>query len=72
LDTAFSKLESEHDKAGAALERLKALTDNYTPPEWACNTYRALYDGLAQLEKHTYQHVHQENNVLFPKALALK
>jgi regulator of cell morphogenesis and NO signaling len=72
LDAALSKLESEHDKAGAALERLKSLTDNYTPPEWACNTFRALYDGLAQLEKHTHQHVHQENNVLFPKALALK
>lgn len=72
LDAAFAKLESEHENAGAALARLKELTDNYTPPEWACNTFRALYDGLAQLEKHTHQHVHQENNVLFPKALALK
>ena len=71
-DAAFAKLESEHENAGAALARLKELTDNYTPPEWACNTFRALYDGLAQLEKHTHQHVHQENNVLFPKALALK
>lgn len=72
LDAAFDKLESEHENAGAALAHFKKLTDNYTPPEWACNTFRALYDGLAQLEKHTHQHVHQENNVLFPKALALK
>jgi regulator of cell morphogenesis and NO signaling len=72
LDAAFAKLESEHENAGAALAHFKKLTDNYTPPEWACNTFRALYDGLAQLEKHTHQHVHQENNVLFPKALALK
>ncbi|HEY9175505.1 MAG TPA: iron-sulfur cluster repair di-iron protein [Verrucomicrobiae bacterium] len=72
LDSAFAKLESEHENAGAALARFKELTDNYTPPEWACNTFRVLYDGLAQLEKHTHQHVHQENNVLFPKALALK
>lgn len=70
LKQAFAKLESEHDRAGAALAELKTLTDHYTPPEWACNTFRALYDGLAKLEQNTHQHVHQENNVLFPKALA--
>lgn len=67
----FTKLESEHDRAGAALARFKELTDNYAPPDWACNTFRALYDGLAQLEKNTHQHVHKENNVLFPRALAM-
>ena len=71
LRAAFGKLESEHENAGAALARFKELTDNYTPPEWACNTFRALYDGLANLEKYTHQHVHQENNVLFPRALAV-
>ena len=70
LKDSLTKLESEHDSAGAALERLNALTDSYTPPEWACNTFRALYDGLAKLEKNTHQHVHKENNVLFPRALA--
>lgn len=69
LKAMFAKLESEHHNAGAALERFKELTDNYTPPEWACNTFRALYDGLAKLETNTHQHVHKENNVLFPKAL---
>lgn len=69
LKAMFAKLESEHQNAGAALERFKELTDNYTPPEWACNTFRALYDGLAKLETNTHQHVHKENNVLFPKAL---
>ena len=71
LQAMFAKLESEHENAGAALARFKELTDNYTPPDWACNTFRALYDGLAQLEKRTHQHVHTENNVLFPKALAM-
>jgi regulator of cell morphogenesis and NO signaling len=70
LKNGFGKLEAEHEKAGAALVRFKTLTDNYTPPEWACNTFRALYDGLANLEKNTHQHVHKENNVLFPRALA--
>jgi len=68
----FSKLESEHENAGAALGQFRELTDHYTPPDWACNTFRALYDGLAQLEKHTHQHVHLENNVLFPKAQAAR
>lgn len=71
LKAAFAKLESEHDSAGAALEQFKALTDSYTPPDWACNTFRALYDGLAQLEKNMHQHVHKENNVLFPRARAV-
>ena len=70
LKKAFAKLESEHDRAGAALVQLKVLTDRYNPPDWACNTFRALYDGLAKLEQNTHQHVHKENNVLFPKALA--
>ncbi|MGA9450165.1 MAG: iron-sulfur cluster repair di-iron protein, partial [Verrucomicrobiia bacterium] len=70
LKEAFAKLESEHDRAGAALVQLKVLTDGYNPPGWACNTFRALYDGLAKLEQNTHQHVHKENNVLFPRALA--
>ena len=69
LKASFDKLDSEHDSAGAALARFKELTDNYTPPDWACNTFRALYDGLAKLEKNMHQHVHKENNVLFPRAL---
>ncbi len=71
LKAAFAKLESEHEKAGAALERFSALSDRYTPPDWACNTFRAMFDTLAQLERNMHQHVHKENNVLFPRALAL-
>lgn len=70
LKAGLAKLESEHESAGAALERFKELTDDYMPPDWACNTFRALYDGLRQLEKNMHQHVHKENNVLFVKALA--
>ncbi len=67
----LSRLETEHDGAGAALERFRELTDHYAPPEWACNTFRALYDSLERLEKNMHQHVHKENNVLFVKALAV-
>jgi regulator of cell morphogenesis and NO signaling len=71
LRETLEKLEREHDSAGAALEKFRALSDRFAPPEWGCNTFRALYDGLAQLERNMHQHVHKENNVLFPKALAL-
>ncbi len=71
LQTAFAKLESEHENAGAALEQFAQLTDGHTPPDWACNTFRAMYDALAKLERNMHQHVHKENNVLFPRALAL-
>ena len=62
-------MEAEHSDAGDALERMRSLTDDYTPPEWACNTYRALLDGLHELELDMHQHVHKENNVLFPRAI---
>ena len=49
---------------------MRALTDGYAPPADACNTYRALLGGLAELEVDMHQHVHRENNILFPGALA--
>lgn len=69
LANPVAQMESEHDSAGDALAQFRSLTDDYTPPEWACNTFRALYDALANLEQNMHQHVHKENNVLFPKAL---
>lgn len=63
-------LEGEHDGAGAALTRLRELTGGFTPPAGACNTFRALYDGLAHLETEMHLHVHLENSVLFPRAAA--
>ncbi len=71
LKTEFDKLESEHLSTGAALAQFNQLTDSYTPPDWACNTWRALYDSLRQMEKDMHQHIHEENNVLFPRARAV-
>jgi len=65
-----SVMETEHENAGAALERLRQLTNNYEVPEQACNTWRALWHGLAALEKTMHEHIHLENNILFPRALA--
>ncbi|MHC4959094.1 MAG: iron-sulfur cluster repair di-iron protein [Planctomycetota bacterium] len=65
-----SVMEHEHDSAGAALRRLRELTNGYEVPEGACNTWRALWHGLAALETSLHQHIHLENNILFPRALA--
>jgi regulator of cell morphogenesis and NO signaling len=59
----------EHDDAGAALARLRELTDGYTPPAGACTTFRVALASLAELERDMHQHVHKENNILFPAAL---
>lgn len=66
------QMEHEHDQAGNALEILREVTDDYMPPEWACNTYRAMLDSLEKLEADMHQHVHKENNVLFVKSLELE
>lgn len=63
------QMELEHTDAGGALEQLRTLTDHYTPPDWACNTYRAMLDSLAQLERDLHMHVHKEDNILYPRAL---
>lgn len=63
-------MEHEHDSAGAALQRLRELTNGYDVPARACNTWRALWHGLEALEESLHQHIHLENNILFPRALA--
>lgn len=65
-------MEMEHDAAGEALARLRELSDGYAVPADACETYRAYYEGLAALERDLHRHIHKENNVLFPRAVALE
>ena len=60
---------AEHDAAGEALAQLRSLTGGYRTPAEACNTWRALYAGLGELERDLHQHINLENNVLFPRAL---
>ncbi len=65
-------MEHEHDDAGAALRRLRKASRDYTPPEDACTSFRALYTALSSFEKDLHQHIHLENNLLFPKALEME
>ena len=59
-------MEREHEGHGDNLETMARLTDNITPPPFACVTWRALYTGLNQLRDDLMAHIHLENNVLFP------
>lgn len=63
------QLEREHESAGKTLAKLHEVTDNYTLPPDACPTFEALYDGLQQMEADLHQHIHLENNILFPRSL---
>lgn len=72
LANPVNRMEFEHDEAGVALAQIRQLTDDFTPPEWACNTYRATLDGLLAFELDMHQHIHKENNVLFTRAIALE
>lgn len=67
LKPHVNELEQEHDNAGRLLHELREITNNFTPPEEACGTYRLVYTRLEQFEKDTFEHVHLENNVLFDR-----
>ncbi len=62
---------AEHEAAGDALARMRALSGGFIPPEGACPTYRGFYQALEEFEKDLHQHVHLENNILFPRAIEL-
>ena len=65
-------MEMEHQGAGSALAEMRSLTDNFTPPADACNTFRVLLDGLEKLEANTHEHIHKEESILFPRAIAME
>jgi regulator of cell morphogenesis and NO signaling len=68
IENPIRVMEHEHDNAGEALERLRTLTNGFAIPEGACNSFRAMLDGLETLESDLHQHIHKENNVLFVQA----
>ncbi|MBC7567646.1 MAG: iron-sulfur cluster repair di-iron protein, partial [Pedobacter sp.] len=65
-------MEAEHEKAGEALQMIREITQNFTLPADACNSYMILYKKLDEYENDLHRHVHLENNVLFPKAIDLQ
>ncbi|KGE85860.1 MAG: iron-sulfur cluster repair di-iron protein [Phaeodactylibacter xiamenensis] len=68
----IGQMELEHEFAGEMMSKIRAATDDFTPPDFACNTVRVLYKMLEEFERDLHQHVHLENNVLFPRALKME
>ncbi|MBZ5628803.1 MAG: iron-sulfur cluster repair di-iron protein [Acidobacteriia bacterium] len=62
----------EHDSAGDALRSIRAASSDFTAPEDACISYRTLYSALQGFEADLHQHIHLENNILFPRAVAME
>ncbi len=62
-------MEAEHDGAGDVIKEIKELTNDFTPHAEACNTFKALYSKLEEYQNDLFQHIHLENNILFPKAI---
>ncbi len=72
IQNPINMMEAEHDGAGDVIGQIAALSNNFTPPAEACNTFRALYAKLEEYQNDLFQHIHLENNILFPKAIALE
>jgi regulator of cell morphogenesis and NO signaling len=68
----ITRMEDDHSSVELALERLRNLTYGFRIPGDACNTYRVMIEGLRQLEADLHQHIHKENNILFPRAQRLE
>jgi regulator of cell morphogenesis and NO signaling len=72
LRNPIRMMEMEHQAAGDALFSIRRASGGYAPPSDACTTYRVTYRELEEFERDLHQHVHLENNILFPKSIELE
>ena len=72
VQNPVAMMEHEHDAAGEALRAIRKATSEFTPPADACVSYQTLYKALAAFEADLHQHIHLENNILFPRAIAME
>ncbi|MCU0934388.1 MAG: iron-sulfur cluster repair di-iron protein [Thiobacillaceae bacterium] len=72
IGSPIAMMMKEHDDAGAALATLRAATSSYAAPPDGCATFKGYYDQLALLERELHEHIHLENNILFPRAASLE
>ncbi|MDG2194745.1 MAG: iron-sulfur cluster repair di-iron protein [Polaribacter sp.] len=72
VNNPITMMQDEHENAGDIFKTIAKLSNQYTPPEGACNTFKALYAKLEEFEQDLHQHIHLENNILFPKAILLE
>lgn len=72
VQNPIKMMMQEHDVEGERFRKMSSLSDNYTPPSYACNTYKVAYSLLKEFEDDLHLHIHLENNILFPKAIELE
>jgi regulator of cell morphogenesis and NO signaling len=72
IDHPITMMTQDHDHAGSLIAEIRELSQDYTPSDGACPTFRAFYAGLREFEQDLHQHIHLENNILFPRAIALE
>lgn len=72
VENPVAMMMHEHDGEGERFRKIAALSDNYTPPADACNTYKVTYAMLKEFEEDLHKHIHLENNILFPSAIVLE
>ncbi|HLJ46266.1 MAG TPA: iron-sulfur cluster repair di-iron protein [Bryobacteraceae bacterium] len=72
VEFPIARMLADHDDAGELFARMSALSNRYTPPEQSCMSFTALYRGLSDFELDLHEHIHLENNILFPNAIALE
>ena len=72
VENPVSMMMDEHDSAGDALRAMREASSGYAPPPDACVSYQTLYKALAEFEADLHQHIHLENNILFPRAIAME
>lgn len=68
----IAMMTRDHDFAGNLMGEIRKLSQDYAPPDGACPTFRAFYAGLHEFEEDLHQHIHLENDILFPRAVALE
>ncbi len=72
IENPITTLKEDHITEGERFRRIAALTNNYTPPNESCTTYKAAFAMLEEFHKDLKKHIHMENNILFPKAIELE
>lgn len=72
VQNPITMMEHEHDDADEALQALRKITNDYTTPSDACISYQTLYQALAEFEADLHRHIHLENDILFPRAIAME
>lgn len=72
VENPITMMKHEHQNEGERFEKIAELSNNYTPPSHACNTYRVTFALLKEFEDNLHQHIHLENNILFPKAIKME